>query len=144
MCMTRKPLAGAMLLAALVFASSIAEPAPVGGGAQAQEPKTQPLAQGAVGMILGCQVLDSEGVSVGRLVDFVVNASGQPLAGVIDVGGFMGIGTHRVAVAWDLLRFRQTPGDVLAVVGLKRDEIAAAPPFRGIDTGTIVIGKPPK
>ncbi len=93
-------------------------------------------------MILGRQVLDEEGTAAGRLVDFVVSVSGEPLAGVIDVGGFMGIGTRRVAIAWSLLRFKQEIGDVQVVVALRLDEIAAAPEFRGLDGGTILVGKP--
>lgn len=113
-----------------------------GAAALAQTPRMMPLAPGAVGMILGRQVLDEQGTAVGRLVDFVVSASGQPLAGVVDVGGFMGIGMRRVAIAWGLLRFKQEIGDVQVVVALRLDEIAAAPEFRGLDGGSILIGKP--
>lgn len=104
------------------------------------EPRTLPLAQGAVGMILGRQVVDQQGTHVGRLVDFVVSQSGAPLAGVIDVGGFMGIGAVRVAVAWRLLRFRHDLGDVQVVVAMHRDEIAAGPEFRGLDGGAVLVG----
>lgn len=108
------------------------------------EPRTLPLAQGAVGMILGRQVVDSQGTHVGRLVDFVVSQSGAPLAGVIDVGGFMGIGTVRVAVAWRLLRFRQELADVQVVVDMLRDEIASGPEFRGLDGGVVLVGRSPE
>ena len=108
------------------------------------EPRTLPLAQGAVGMILGRQVVDSQGTHVGRLVDFVVSQSGAPLAGVIDVGGFMGIGTVRVAVAWRLLRFRQDLADVQVVVDMLRDEIASGPEFRGLDGGVVLVGRSPE
>jgi len=110
--------------------------------ATAQTPRTLPLAPGAVGMILGRQVVDEQGTIVGRLVDFVVSAAGEPLAGVVDVGGFMGIGTRRVAIAWPLLRFRHEVGDVQVVVALLVDEIAAAPEFRGLDGGAVLVGKP--
>lgn len=106
-----------------------------------QEPRTARLAPGAVGMILGRQVIDQQGTIVGRLVDFVVSQSGDPLAGIVDVGGFMGIGMHRVAIAWSLLRFRQEVGDVQVVVDMLLDEIAAGPAFRGLDGGVIVVGK---
>lgn len=113
-----------------------------GSMAIAQTPRTMPLAPGAVGMILGRQVVDEQGTNVGRLVDFVVSAAGEPLAGVVDVGGFMGIGTRRVAIAWHLLRFRHELGDVQVVVAMLLDQIAAAPEFRGLDGGTVLVGKP--
>lgn len=124
------------------LAQAPAPPPPVPKPSAPVEPRTLPLAQGAVGMILGRQVVDSQGTHVGRLVDFVVSQSGEPLAGVIDVGGFMGIGTVRVAIAWRLLRFRQDLGDVQVVVAMPRDEIAAGPEFRGLDGGSVLVGRP--
>jgi len=127
----------AMLAISLAF---LAVAGPI-SAAWGQEPRTARLAPGAVGMILGRQVIDQQGTIVGRLVDFVVSQSGQPLAGVVDVGGFMGIGMHRVAISWSLLRFRQDVGDVQVVVDMLLDEIAAGPAFRGLDGGVIVVGK---
>jgi len=127
----------ALLAVPLAFLA-VAGPIPAAWG---QEPRTARLAPGAVGMILGRQVIDQQGTIVGRLVDFVVSQSGQPLAGVVDVGGFMGIGMHRVAISWSLLRFRQDVGDVQVVVDMLLDEIAAGPAFRGLDGGVIVVGK---
>ncbi len=124
----------AVVMAFLMFGA----PVPAAWG---QEPRTARLAPGAVGMILGRQVIDQQGTIVGRLVDFVVSQSGQPLAGVVDVGGFMGIGMHRVAISWSLLRFRQDVGDVQVVVDMLLDEIAAGPAFRGLDGGVVVVGK---
>jgi len=112
--------------------------------ATAQEPATRLLDRNAVHMILGRQVLDSQGTIVGRLVDFIVSQSGEPLAGVVDVGGFMGIGMRRVAIAWPLLSFRKEAGDVFVVVNLPLDEIAAAPVYRGLDGGAMVTGPVPK
>jgi hypothetical protein len=105
-------------------------------------PETRPIEVGAVGMILGRPVVDSQGTAVGRLVDFVVSLAGEPLAGVVDVGGFMGIGMHRVAIAWPLLRFRREAGEVQVVVTLLLEEIAAGPAWRGLDGGAVLVGKP--
>ena len=43
-------------------------------------------------------VLDNDGKEIGRIVDVVVDPAGQPRAIVVDVGGFMGVGSRRVAV----------------------------------------------
>src|SRR5271165_566782 len=48
--------------------------------------------------ILGQRVTDQEGKDVGRLVDVLVDSSGQPQAAVIDFGGFMGVGNRKIAV----------------------------------------------
>ena len=50
--------------------------------------------------ILGLKVVDQEGKEIGRLVDVLVGQEGQPTAGVIDFGGFMGVGSRKIAVQW--------------------------------------------
>ncbi|MEJ1977266.1 MAG: PRC-barrel domain-containing protein [Acetobacteraceae bacterium] len=45
-------------------------------------------------------VRDSDGKEIGRIVDVLVEPSGQPRAVVVDAGGFLGVGARRVAVAW--------------------------------------------
>lgn len=42
---------------------------------------------------------------MGRIVDLLVDAQGRVRAVVLDVGGFMGVGSRKVAVAWSALRF---------------------------------------
>ena len=48
--------------------------------------------------ILGKSVRGREGEDMGRIVDVIVNRSGQVRAAVIDFGGFLGVGSRRVAV----------------------------------------------
>ena len=80
--------------------------------------------------ILGQRVIDSEGKDVGRLVDVLVDANGQPQAAVIDFGGFMGVGNRKIAVHWNVLRFN--PADVKNKVTLDMtpDQMKNAPEFR--------------
>jgi hypothetical protein len=79
--------------------------------------------------ILGLRVDDSAGKDIGRLVDVLVDANGQPQAGVIDFGGFMGVGNRKVAVHWSTLHFN--PGDPKHKVTLDMtpDQIKDAPQF---------------
>ena len=56
--------------------------------------------------MIGKRLFAPGGEELGRVVDLVVDAEGRPLAVVADVGGFMGLGIRRVALAWALLRFR--------------------------------------
>src|SRR5579864_6599893 len=55
--------------------------------------------------ILGKEVLSAAGENMGRIVDVVVDRAGRVRAAVIDFGGFLGVGSRRVAVAWNALRF---------------------------------------
>ena len=50
--------------------------------------------------VLSRMVHDADGREIGRIVDVVVDPTGQPRAIVVDVGGFMGVGARRVAVSW--------------------------------------------
>ena len=99
------------------------------------------LPQGSVVSVLGQRVFDAGGDEIGLLVDVLVSQNGQPKAGVIDVGGFMGVGTRRVAVAWSLLRFINQDGDIRIIEDLTQDETAAAPEYRGADGADIVAGR---
>jgi hypothetical protein len=89
--------------------------------------------------ILGQRVTDAEGAEIGRLVDVLVDANGQPQAAVIDFGGFMGVGNRKIAVHWGALRF--TPGDAnhKVAVEMTPDQIKAAPEFRNPNKAASVV-----
>ena len=55
--------------------------------------------------VLGHMVADPEGKDIGRLVDVLVDREGQPQAAVIDFGGFLGVGSRKIAVRWNMLHF---------------------------------------
>jgi hypothetical protein len=55
--------------------------------------------------LLGHAVVGAEGAEIGRIVDLLVDGQGRVRAEVVDVGGFMGVGNRKVAVAWSALRF---------------------------------------
>jgi hypothetical protein len=89
--------------------------------------------------ILGQRVTDPEGKDIGRLVDVLVDANGQPQAAVIDFGGFMGVGNRKIAVNWSALRFN--PGDAKHKVALEMtpDQIKTAPEFRDPSKAASVV-----
>jgi hypothetical protein len=83
----------------------------------------------AVQGVLGKDVKSATGEDMGHIVDVVVDAAGAPLAAVIDFGGFLGVGSRKVAVDWNALHF--TPGDNPGPVtlDLTRDQVKAAPEY---------------
>ena len=89
--------------------------------------------------ILGQRVIDQEGKDIGRLVDVLVDANGQPQAAVIDFGGFMGVGNRKVAVHWSFLRF--SPADTKHKVTLEMtpDQVKAAPEFLNSNKAASVV-----
>jgi hypothetical protein len=88
--------------------------------------------------ILGKGVRSSAGEDMGRLVDVVVDRQGQARAAVIDFGGFLGVGSRKIAVDWKALHF--SPGDPQGntiTLALTRDQVKAAPEYK--DGGPVVI-----
>jgi hypothetical protein len=81
--------------------------------------------------ILGKSVRSSAGEDMGRLVDVVVDRDGRPRAAIIDFGGFLGVGSRKIAVDWGVLRFAHdnAKGDLITVE-LTRDQVKAAPEFK--------------
>jgi hypothetical protein len=77
---------------------------------------------------------------MGRLVDVVVDRDGQPRAAVIDFGGFLGVGSRKIAVDWGVLKFAhdKDKGDLITVE-LTRDQVKAAPEFKE-GSSLVVLG----
>jgi hypothetical protein len=81
--------------------------------------------------ILGKSVRSVAGEDMGRLVDVVVDRNGQPRAAVIDFGGFLGVGSRKIAVDWTVLKFLRDDGKQNVItVELTKDQVKAAPEFK--------------
>jgi hypothetical protein len=93
--------------------------------------------------ILGKEVRSDANENMGRIVDVIVDRSGQVRAAIIDVGGFLGVGNRKVAVAWNALRFPPDPKDPKKIgyigLGLNREQVQAAPEYRE-DKPVVVLG----
>jgi len=81
--------------------------------------------------ILGKEVRSATGENMGRIVDVVVDRTGQVRAAVIDFGGFLGVGSRKIAVDWDALSFPR-PDDKAGRVTLEftRDQVKAGPEYQ--------------
>ena len=89
--------------------------------------------------ILGQRVVDPTGKDIGRLVDVLVDANGQPQAGIIDFGGFMGVGNRKVAVHWSTLHFSPGDGKHKIALDMTPDQIQDAPEFRNPNKAASVV-----
>ena len=81
--------------------------------------------------VLGKQVLGAANENMGRIVDVVVDRSGRVRAAVVDFGGFLGVGSRKIAVDWNALRF-PAPGDKSGRITLEltRDQVKAGPEYQ--------------
>jgi sporulation protein YlmC with PRC-barrel domain len=114
--------------------SDVASPPPVPPVAAADTGKTGlPSTLGAHDAlaILGKNVHSSTGEDMGRLVDVIVDTDGRPRAAIIDFGGFLGVGSRKIAVDWSMLKFVPSdPKGNVITVALTRDQVKAAPEFK--------------
>ena len=81
--------------------------------------------------ILGREVRSSTNENMGRIVDVLVDRTGQVRAAIIDFGGFLGVGSRKIAVDWNALHF-PPPGKPGARITLEltRDQVKAAPEYQ--------------
>ena len=81
--------------------------------------------------ILGHEVLSSTGENMGRIVDVLVDRSGQVRAAIIDFGGFLGVGSRKIAVEWSAMHFPPpAQADAKILLELTRDQVKAAPEYQ--------------
>jgi hypothetical protein len=78
--------------------------------------------------VLGHEVISAANENMGPIVDVLVDRSGQVRAAIIDFGGFLGVGSRKIAVDWSALHFPQQPNAQIAL-DLTRDQVKAAPEY---------------
>ena len=81
--------------------------------------------------ILGRDVKSAAGENMGRIVDVIVDRSGTVRAAVIDFGGFLGVGSRKIAIDWNALNFALASDPRVRIrVELTKDQVRAAPEYR--------------
>jgi hypothetical protein len=131
------------IAAAVPFSMAEDSPAPArteqGGGAPASPTASPSDLAPAVPILeshelqgtLGKEVRSATGENMGRIVDVLVDRTGQARAAVIDFGGFLGVGSRKIAVDWAALSFPK-PGNRSGPVTLEftRDQVKAGPEYQ--------------
>ena len=81
--------------------------------------------------ILGNEVRSVNNESMGRIVDVIVDGEGKPRAVIIDFGGFLGVGSRKIAVDWKALHFVPSASKRYSIaLELTRDQVKAAPEYK--------------
>lgn len=90
--------------------------------------------------VLGRDVRSAKNEDMGHIVDVIVDRSGSPRAAIIDFGGFLGVGSRKIAVDWNALRFGRVADKSDAItLELTKDQVKAAPEYKE-DTPMVVLG----
>jgi len=141
--MARRARKAAAIVCTMTLATSLAwaEDAPSSGTKQppAAAPSAAPKATPEVTVlnthevegVLGREVRDPANEDMGRIVDVLVKHGGEVRAAIIDFGGFLGVGSRKIAVDWNVLHF-PPPGKAEAYITLEltRDQVKAAPEYQ--------------
>jgi hypothetical protein len=83
----------------------------------------------SLGPILGRDVKSPKGEDLGRVVDVLADSQGHVRVAIIDFGGFLGVGTRRIAVDWPLLRFDLSTRDKPLILSVDRQKLQSAPEY---------------
>jgi hypothetical protein len=80
--------------------------------------------------VLGREVRSPTDENMGRIVDMLVDQSGQIRAAIIDFGGFLCVGSRKIAVDWKALRFPIAEDRKRVVLEMSREQVRAAPEYQ--------------
>ena len=90
--------------------------------------------------VLGRDVRSAANEDMGHIVDVIVDRAGAVRAAIIDFGGFLGVGSRKIVVDWNALRFGRVADKSDAItLELTKDQVKAAPEYKE-DTPIVVLG----
>ena len=84
--------------------------------------------------VLGKDVLSAKGENMGRIADVLFDEKGEPHAAVIDFGGFLGVGSRKIAISWKALRFDLGEKRNVIALDLDRAQLKAAPEYKSSES----------
>jgi len=121
-----------------------ADPSPAGTQDKTQDnvavPSITILGSKQAEGVLGKEVRSSADENMGRIVDVIVDKAGRVRAAVIDFGGFLGVGSRKIAVDWNALHFGRIANKSDSItLELTKEQVTAAPEYKE-DTPIVVLG----
>ena len=126
---------------------AVQTPAPPPVATPAPEPPPEPkreLAQDEVVPILGRKIVGPSNEELGRVVNVLVDGTGRARAAVIDFGGFLGVGSRKIAVDWGQLQFKPGVADRQIGLTMTREQIQGAREYKENTPRPVEVAVPPK
>jgi sporulation protein YlmC with PRC-barrel domain len=80
--------------------------------------------------VVGLSVVNNANDSIGKIGELLLDKSGKIDGVVVDVGGFLGIGTHPVKLGWNQVKLVNQDGTLQAVVNLNKDALKQMPEYK--------------
>ncbi|WP_200881807.1 PRC-barrel domain-containing protein [Nitrincola sp. A-D6] len=79
--------------------------------------------------LIGANVRTDADDDIGSVSELIIDESGQVVAILVGVGGFLGMGEKDVAIGWDHITLSGTADDKDLVVDVTSDQLRSAPSF---------------
>jgi sporulation protein YlmC with PRC-barrel domain len=118
----------------IVVTAAVLAALPVAALAQAQMTHFQTLSSSDMlsSNVTGVDVYDGANHDIGKIQDVVFDSSKMVKGYIVSVGGFLGMGTHYVAVDADSVKVKYDMADKKwhANMNATKDELKAAPEFK--------------
>jgi hypothetical protein len=129
-------------------AADAAEPDGTGKPSDTPRADTYTLPEVPPGAISGTKLqsllgreLKTKDENPGRIIDILSDSEGRVRAAVVELGGFLGIGTRRIAVDWSMLRFDSAdPKQPRLVLDIVRDQLRSVPEYKPGEPVVVFVG----
>ena len=96
------------------------------------EQRTEVATLLAISEIKGARVINFQNEDVGEIDELLIDPdSGQIRFAVVSVGGFLGLGSTRVAVPWQALQITRENGRVRYMLDATKERLEKAPRVEG-------------
>jgi sporulation protein YlmC with PRC-barrel domain len=79
--------------------------------------------------VVGLSVVNNADDKIGKISELLVDQNGKINGVIVDVGGFLGIGTHPVKLGWNQIRLINKDGTEQAVVNMNKDALKQMPEY---------------
>ncbi|MFW7269068.1 PRC-barrel domain-containing protein [Gluconacetobacter sp. Hr-1-5] len=96
-----------------------------------------------LGSLIDRDVVAPDGNHVGQVIDVLLDQDGHPAAAVVDVGGFLGVGNRRVAIAWDAFVMGGLTEKSPVKLRIDAASVRSAPAYDATSMDVTVIQAPP-
>lgn len=118
----------------------VASPAPPAHGAAGGQAAT---ATHRLGSLIDRDVVAPDGGHVGQVIDVLLDKDGHPAAVVVDVGGFLGVGNRRIAIAWDAFAMDGLTEKNPIRLRINGASVRSAPAYDATSMNVTVVQAPP-
>lgn len=93
--------------------------------------------------IIGKSVKSASGDDMGRIVDVIVSGNNRPRAAIIDFGGFLGVGSRKIAVDWEAVQFAADGRSGSVTLALSRNQVRSSPEYKPGEPIVVLHSQPP-